>query len=133
MPFDAQLKTDPIEAAMQRAFRQIEAKAREVAQEASQDKAAAHCPLAEKIVANNQASELDGGMMGAMGVVLSSRDPRTAKRKAAETIIRLRRNRRECKRIGRNHHKADAELLRRARLFREAAIDFAEEMKRAGL
>lgn len=128
MPFDAHTTIDPVEAAMQQAFRQIEAQGAAKVGRNAQD-AAAHCPLAQKIIAANQAPELGSGLMGAVGVALSMRCPKTAKRKAAETINRLRVNRMVCKRQGRNHHLADARLLRRARVLRECAIEFAAEIK----
>jgi len=131
MPFDAHISIDPVEAAMQCAFRQMEAQAAERRAHEVEDTAAAHCPLAQKIIANNQAPVLGSGLMGAVGIALSMRCPRTAKRKAAETLAYLRKNRLTCKRQGRNHHLADAQLLRRARILRECAVEFAAEMEGA--
>ena len=124
MPFDAR-QPQPKLTALQRALRQMGEEAAERRAQSAADEAAARCPLAEKIIANNQPDTLDGGMMGAMMVVLSTQDPRTAKRKAAENILHLRKNRLVCKRQGRNYRKADAQLLRRARILRECAIEFA--------
>ncbi|WP_282608959.1 hypothetical protein [Pelagibius sp. Alg239-R121] len=129
MPFDSH----PIKlSALDAALAQMEAAAAERRAHEIADTAAAHCALAQKIIANNQAPELGSGLMGAVGIALSMRCPRTAKRKAAETLAYLRKNRLTCKRQGRNHHLADAQLLRRARILRECAIEFAEEISKTG-
>lgn len=83
------------------------------------DEIAARCPVAEKIAANN-----------ARPNPVTTRIPRNFdriqtpehfKRKAAETILWVRRNRLALKRMGRNHRASDARLLEKAATYRRDA------------
>lgn len=87
------------------------------------------CPRAELIVMRNRPEPLDGGMVGGLQVFGALLDPRTFKRKAAETILYLRRNRAALKSMGRCHHRADAVLLERARSYRLRAAQLIASKK----
>lgn len=102
-------------------FADIERQAREWAEYQRKCEEAARCPVAERIIANNQPDPMREGMLGCAQMFVSLLDPRTYKRKAAETLVYLRLNRIASRDLGLNHNKADAILLERAANLRRQA------------
>lgn len=69
---------------------------------------------ARKIIAANARPALGYGMAGCRDVFALATDPRTFKRKAAETLAYISKNRAACKAQGRQWVAADARLLEHA-------------------
>lgn len=82
----------------------------------------ARCPLAERIIARNLGSVPRHGMLGALDVFSHMISSSFAKRKAAEAIICLRRNRVALAKMGKNPHCTDEIFLLRAAAYRREAI-----------
>lgn len=85
------------------------------------------------IVDRHPEPTFDGGMMGAMQMILSTRDPGIAKRKAAEALINARACRITLIHNNESHSAASAYWLRRARMRRECAAEFIAEQRLLGL
>lgn len=83
--------------------------------------------MARRIVAANAVESLHDGMTGAVQVFVSLFEPRTYKRRAAETLLYLRHNRAACRRLGINHHPADARLLAHAAALRRRAAELGRQ------
>lgn len=90
---------------------------------------AARCPMAEAIIMANMGQRPRHGMTGALDVFCALLSSSTAKRKAAEQIVAMRRNRVALAEMNRNPYAADEIFLRRAADYRREAI----RLKRMGL
>lgn len=86
------------------------------------DAETARCPVAERIAASNRPPRPRYGMAGMLDVFCGLLSSSHAKRKAAEQIILLRRNRVALAEMGRNPHAADEIFLRRAASYRREAF-----------
>ncbi len=85
------------------------------------EKIAARCPKAQAIIDSNPRRRPGYGMVGCQDVFASLNSPEHFKRKAAETILCLRKNRLLLKRMGRSYSAADASRLLKVAQYRRAA------------
>lgn len=87
--------------------------------------------LANRIIANHQRAPFGYGMAGAAQVFANMDDPGAMKRKHAEAILYLRRNRETVKSMGRSHYSADTFWLNKCAAYRREAVRRINAQKEA--